>query len=52
MIVMRIGEKVWRKLQKGLLIHTNFISMISISLFYCCKKCVYPYEYMDDWEKI
>ena len=23
--------------------------MITISLFYCC---VYPFEYMDDWEKL
>ena len=25
--------------------------MISISLFYGCKKVFYPYEYMDDWEE-
>ena len=25
--------------------------MISISLFYCWKKVVYSYEYMDEWEK-
>ena len=24
--------------------------MITISLLYCCEN-VYPYEYMDDWEK-
>ena len=24
--------------------------MITISLFYCIKRC-YPYEYIDDWEK-
>ena len=22
-----------------------------MSLFYCCKKGAYPYEYMHDWEK-
>ena len=30
--------------------HTNFLTRITISLFYCCEM-VYPYEYMDDWEK-
>ena len=25
--------------------------MATINLFYCCKKGVYPYEYMDDQEK-
>ena len=25
--------------------------MISISLFCCCEKVPYPYEYMDNWEK-
>ena len=26
--------------------------MIAISLFYCCKKSVCPYEYKYAWEKI
>ena len=27
--------------------------MITIGLFYCCENiAVYPYEYMDDWEKL
>ena len=26
--------------------------MITISLFYSCKKDIYPCEYMDDWEKL
>ena len=25
--------------------------MIIISLFYYCKKGIYPYEYMDNWER-
>ena len=32
------------------LIHTNFPNMITMSLFYYCEN-VYPYKYMDDWEK-
>ena len=35
-------------LKKGLLIHINLLSMISMLLL---QKAVYPYEYMDDWEK-
>ena len=31
--------------------HTNFLTTTIISLFYCCKKGVYSYEYIDDWEK-
>ena len=30
------------------LIHTNFLTMISILLL---QKSIYPYEYMHDWEK-
>ena len=30
------------------LIHRNFLTVITISLFYCCERC---YKYMDDWEK-
>ena len=26
--------------------------MIGIGLFYFCENCVYPYEYMDVWEKL
>ena len=26
--------------------------MISINLFFYCKKDVFPYEYMDDWKKV
>ena len=33
------------------MIHTNFLIMISIRLFYCYKK-VLQYKYMDDWKKI
>ena len=25
--------------------------MITISLFLCCEKGIYPYRYMGDWEK-
>ena len=39
--------KIW---WSNLLIHTNFLTMISISLF--LPKGVYAYEYMDDWEKL
>ena len=30
---------------------TNFLTMIKISLFNYCEKCVYRYKYRDDWEK-
>ena len=30
---------------------TNFLTMISISLFHCCKKMFTLYKYMDNWEK-
>ena len=40
--------KSWRK---DFLIHTNFLIIITISLLYYYKKVVFPYEYMDDWEK-
>ena len=33
-----------------MLICTNVLTMISINLFCYCGK-VFPYEYMDDWEK-
>ena len=26
------------------------MQMITVNLFYCCKK-FFPYEYMNDWEK-
>ena len=31
--------------------HTNFLNMLTISLFYCSEKVFYSYEYMDNWEK-
>ena len=40
--------KTWKS---NLSIHVNFLAMKLISLLYCCKKGVYPYEYMDDWEE-
>ena len=32
-------------------LYTNFLTMISISLFVLLRRGVYCYEYMDDWEK-
>ena len=31
--------------------HTNFLTMITISLFFVLQEGVYPYEYIDDCEK-
>ena len=31
-------------------IYTHFLTMISITLFCCYEKGLYPYEYIDDWE--
>ena len=40
---------------KDFLIHANFLTMITISLFYYYKKFmltnIYAYKYMDVWEK-
>ena len=39
------------KVQRIFLIDTNFLTTALFSLFYCCEKGVYPYQYIDDWEK-
>ena len=42
-----------QELSKKKLIHRIFVTMTSVSLFYCCKNVfIQPYEYMDDWKKL
>ena len=44
---IRITKQCWKKtLKKWLLINTDFLTNISISLFYCCKK---EYTHMNIW---
>ena len=43
-------KSLMKTLRSDLLIYTNFVTMISIILFCFCGK-VFPYNYMDDWEK-
>ena len=31
--------------------HTNFLTIMTKSLFYCYEKVFIPYRYMDNWEK-
>ena len=51
-VVTRIIKKSLIKISgNDFLMHTSFLTMISISLFYCCEK-VCPYKYVDDWKKI
>ena len=40
-----------KSLKNDFSIPINFLTMITISLFYYYKKGLYPYEYMHDWEK-
>ena len=41
MFMLKLSKNVWRKLKKSnWLIHTNFLIMISITLFYCCERNV------------
>ena len=48
-VVTGIIEKSLKKIQRSdFLIHPNFVNAITINVFWCCKKGVYPYEYMDD----
>ena len=35
-----------------LLLHTNFVTMISLKTYFVVSKRCYPYEYMEDLEKI
>ena len=42
MLEQKLSTKVW---WKNFLIHRN------LRVFLLLWKCVYPYEYMDDWEK-
>ena len=56
-----MSPKVWWKVKETIfLIHTNFLTMIIISLFYCWRKVfiliymddyMFALVYMDDWEK-
>ena len=38
MLQSELSETVWWKLDEDLLVHINFLTMISKSLFYCCEK--------------
>ena len=38
MLQQKLRNKVPRKLENNLIIHTNILAMISINLICCCKK--------------
>ena len=51
-IVTKIINKSLMKNQRNnFLIDTNFLTMKTIKLFYCCENGVSSYEYMNRWEK-
>ena len=37
--------------RSNFLVHTNFLTMTSVSLSCCWEKVFFPHEYMVDWEK-
>ena len=40
-----------KKVDKSLEKDINSLTMISVRLFWCCKKGVYPCQYMNNWGK-
>ena len=51
MIAMRIGKKSLTKTSTRLTYTYKFYEHDINKFFLLLQKCVYPYEYMDDWEK-